>query len=152
MEKEITFSLSEPVKYGDKKGELQAGTFLTLLPPTSKNMAECAALKQAFFRALPKDGQMDTDTDVSDNDAKVTGDAVMTMIAMSKDVELASVLVVGRELLTSGVALVEGEVKLTKPIADTMTQDDLEGAIGEYIATFIIASALQKAKKSSSKS
>jgi len=149
MAKEITFTLSEPVKYGDKSGELQEGAFLTLLPPTSKNMAECAALKQAFFRALPKDGQMQAEADAADSNAEVTGDAVMTLIAMSKDVELASVLTIGRELLTSGVALVDGEVKMTKPIADTMSQDDLESAIGEYIATFIIASALRKAKKTS---
>lgn len=148
MTKEITFTLSEPVQYANK-GELQAGTFLTLLPPTSKNMTECAGLKQAFFRALPKNGQMSTEVESSDNDAEVTGDAVMTMIAMSKDVELSSVLVLGRELLTSGVALIEGEVKLTKPIADLLTQDDLEGVIGEYIANFILASALRKAKKTS---
>jgi len=146
MAKDKVIELDAPLEYA-QKGEMLTGTFITLLAPTSKNMNECATLKQAFFRALPKSGSATMEVEDSDQDSDVTGDAVMTMISMSQDVELASVLVTGRELLTSGVALIEGEEKLTKPLADKLSQDDLEKLVGEYIATFIIASALRKAKK-----
>ena len=141
----ITYTLQAPVQYAHK-GELVTGTFVELAPPTSRNMNECAQLKQAFFRALPKTGAVDVDAEEG-KDAELTGDAIMTLITMSPDVELASVLVTGRELLTSGVALVEGEEKLTKPILDSMSADDLEGMIGEYMVNFILASALRRMKK-----
>ena len=70
----------------------------------------------------------------------------MSLITMSTGVELGSVLLTARELFTSGLAMVEGEVKLTKPIMDEMSQDDLEAMTGEYLANFTLASALQKMK------
>lgn len=148
MKKEITYPLEQTLPYA-KAGVLTEGTFVTLSAPTSKNMTECAFLKQAFFRALPKV----TPDDVSDDSGsdEVTGAGVMAIITMSKDVDLAGVLITARELFTSGVALVDGEVKLTKPLLDAMSQDDLEAMTGEYMANFILASALQKLKKSSSK-
>ena len=145
MDKEVTYTLETPLKYA-YRGEPMDGEFITLKAPTSRNMAECAALKQAFFRALPQDGAVEADT-TDTGDAEITGEGVMTLITMSKDVELASVLVTGRELLTSGVALIEGEEKLTKPLLDNISQDDLEGMLGEYLANFILASALQRLKK-----
>lgn len=145
MANDITFTLSQPIEYA-KGGELEVGTFVTIMPPTSKNMTECAALKQAFFRALPKDGQVEAESD--GDDAELTGDAIMTLITMSKEVELGSVLLTAKELLTSGVAMVEGEEKLTKPLFDKLSQDDVEALTGEYLVNFILASALQRLKKS----
>jgi len=146
VQKAISVDLSQPIEYA-KGGELEAGTFITMDPPSSRNMTECAALKQAFFRALPKDGTVETD-DTDSNSAEITGEAIMTLITMSKDVELGTVLLLAKELLTSGVAKVEGEVKLTKPLFDNLSQDDVELLVGEYMANFILASALQRLKKS----
>jgi hypothetical protein len=146
MSSPIEYTLQQPVQYASK-GELVEAMFVTLNPPTSRNMTECAQLKQAFFRALPKTGEVEVDAPEGEQ-AELTGEAVMTMITMSPDVELASVLVTGRELLTSGLALIDGEEKLTKPVLDNMSADDLEGMIGEYMVNFTLASALRKMKTS----
>jgi hypothetical protein len=146
MGNSVEYALQEPVQYANK-GEMVEAMFVTLNPPTSRNMTECAQLKQAFFRALPKTGEIEAEAS-DGGQAELTGEAVMTMITMSPDVELASVLVTGRELLTSGLALIDGEEKLTKPVLDNMSADDLEGMIGEYLVNFILASALRKMKTS----
>lgn len=145
MDTQITYELEQPIEYA-KGGDLEEAKFITLSAPTSRNMAELAFLKQAFFRALPKDGAVEAEQE-GDGEAKLTGDAVMTLITMS-DVDLSSVLATGRELLTSGVALVGGEQKLTKPLADNLSMDDLGNMIGEYMANFILASALRRLKAS----
>ena len=144
---EITYELESPVEYASK-GELEAGKFIVLKAPTSKNMAECAFLKQAFFRAIATIPKQDRGDVAEDDGTEVDGEAVMSIITMSTGVELAAVLLTAKDLFTSGLAMVEGEVKLTKPIMDTMSQDDLEAMTGEYLANFILASALRKMKNS----
>lgn len=144
-ETEITFELTTPIQYA-KKGELEAGTFINLKAPTSKNMTECAFLKQAFFRAIGSIPKQDREKAEVPDDGDIDGEAIMSLITMSTGVELGSVLLTARELFTSGLAMVEGEVKLTKPIMDEMSQDDLEAMTGEYLANFTLASALQKMK------
>jgi len=145
MKKEINYELEQKVPYATKAGLPAEGTFVTLTAPTSRNMNECAYLKQAFFRSLPKS---DPDASAEAGDGEVTGAAVMAIITMSKDVDLAGVLISARELFASGVAMMEGEVKMTKPLLDAMSQDDLEAMTGEYMANFILASALRKMRKS----
>jgi hypothetical protein len=141
MENEVIYELTGPFDYAHK-GEQHTASFITLAAPTSRNMKECAQLKQAFFRALPK--ERPTDTPEKEQDETIDGDAIMILIAMSHDVELASVLCTARELFSSGVGLVDGEEKLTKLLLDKVSQDDLEVMTGKYLANFILASALQK--------
>lgn len=146
IKKEIMYQLEQPLPYA-KAGAMIDGSFIALTAPTSKNMSECAFLKQAFFRALPKTTTAERAASAGDADGdEITGAGVITLITMSKDVDLAGVLITAKELFTSGVAMVEGEVKLTKPLLDTMMQDDLEAMTGEYMANFILASALRKLK------
>lgn len=143
---EFVFELDEPLEYA-YKGDPAEATFITLLAPTSKQMDHCAFLKQAFFRAIPRDiEEKDEEEDKSD---PVTGAGIMQLILMSRDVDFGPVLITGRELLTSGVALIEGETKLNKPLAEKLGMDVLEKMVGEYMANFILASELQKMKKTS---
>jgi len=139
---DVYYTLIEPLPYAHKGDEVE-GSFITLLPPTSRNMKECAFLKQAFFRAIPRD----VEPDEAETDDPVTGEQIMMLILMSQEVDLAPVLAHGRELLTSGRALVDGEAKLTKPLMDKISQADLEGMVGDYMANFILASELRKMKK-----
>ena len=141
-QKDVLVTLSEPLKYA-YEGELVEGTFIQLNPPTSRNMTECAFQKQAFYRSIPKNVEA---PDENASDDPVTGEMIMQLILMSDTVDLGPVLISGRELLTSGVALVEGETKLTKPLMNDISQNDLEKLVGEYMANFILASELQKAK------
>lgn len=143
----FNYELESPFNYAIK-GDLQEANFITLLAPSSKHISYCADLKQAFFRALPTD----SGGEKSEGDAKgiddLDGEAIMMLISMSKDVDLKSVLISARELFSSGLALVDGETKLTKPLIDEMSQDDLENMLGEYYLNFILASWLRKMKDS----
>jgi hypothetical protein len=145
MDTEFSYELESPFNYANK-GNQETASFITLSAPTSKNMKECAELKQAFFRSLPKN-QMDIENE-QDDGKEIDGAGVMLLIAMSMDVELAVVLCIAREVFTSGVAMVDGEVKLTKTLFDDMSLDDKEAMTGEYMARFILASALRKLKQS----
>lgn len=149
MSKEKTFELEEPIEYAFK-GEPVVGTFITLKAPTSKNMTECATLKQAFFRAMTTIPKSNRESAVEDGEGKDTidGAAIMSIITMSSSVELAQVLAVACTLFTSGVALIDGEVSMTKPLVDKMSQDDLERMTGFYLENFILASALRKLNES----
>jgi hypothetical protein len=143
MNKEITYKLQNTIQYA-RAGEMQNGEFIQLSAPTSKNIVECAFLKQAFYRALPKDVEEEPDAKPSE----INGEGVMTLLMMSNDVELSKILLSARDLFTSGVAMLDGEQKLTKPLIDLMAQEDLEAMTGEYLANFLLASVLQKQKKS----
>lgn len=144
----ITYELKVSVPYHDK-GEVVEGQFITLSAPSSRNLSECADLKQAFFRAMPKDeaGREGSPLSEADKNNDITGDAIMMLISMSPEVELKKVLLTARELFSSGVAKIDGETKVTKPILDSFSQDDLEDMTGMYLANFILASVLKKMKK-----
>ena len=141
LKTEKTYTLQSSVEYANG-GEMQEGKFINLKAPTSKNLKECAFLRQAFFRALPDGDGSENDTQ-DKGDSQIDGQSIMTMIMMS-DVDISPVLLTARELFTCGLAMIDGEQKLTKPLMDEISMTDLEAMTGEYIANFIIASELQK--------
>lgn len=153
MKKEVEYELkSGELEYG-RGGDLTSSGFITLTAPTSKNLVECAQLKQAFFRALNSQrGESEAEKKEDDPDVEINGELVMNMIAMSSDTELAEVLLTAKKLLTSGVAKVGGEEKLTVPLIDQLSLEDLEGLVGTYLVNFILASVLETLKKALSKS
>jgi hypothetical protein len=146
----MNFELTTKFTYANKGEQVEAG-WIELTAPTVKNAKECAALKQSFFRALPKadpvavDQMSEAAPEPSDKE-EMKGAEIMTILSMSKDVELHTVLLHGRELFNSGVAMIDGEIKLTKPLIDLMSMDDLENMTGEYLANFILASSLKTMK------
>ncbi len=147
---ELLYDLKTKISYSNK-GNQEEGSFIQLSPPTGKNIKECAFLKQAFFQALPKADAVTIEsvTEKEENiDDVMTGEAVMMIISGSKDVLLSAVLAHARELFASGVAMIEGEVKLTKDLIDRMDLQDLEGMTGEYLSNFMLASSLNSLKKS----
>ena len=147
LETEFDFKLITPFDYANK-GESVAATFIKLAAPSSRNSRECAALKQAFYRALPPGDKDAEEVDSSD----IEGKDVLVLLAMSIDVDLPDVMDVAKKLFTSGnnIALVDGEVKLTNNLIDKMSQDDLESMAGDYMVNFILASSLNRTKKPSS--
>jgi len=151
MKKDFDYELSSSFEYACK-GEIAEATFITFHAPTSRNMQQCAMLKQSFYRALSEQQEKASDptgeTVEDKGDKVINGAEIMDLIMISKDVELVNVLIAGKELFASkGVAMVDGETPLTKPLVDNMSQDDLEKALGEYLANFILASFLQKMNK-----
>jgi len=149
MKKEIDFPLTTKIKYA-KEGEEVKGTFIKLIPPSSKQLVQCALLKQSFIRAVTEQAKNNPDAgDSNESDSKISGQDIIYLLYGSESVDMGKILLSARELFNSGVAMVEGVVNLTKPLLDEMSNDDLEGMLGEYLANFILKSVLSKKKRSS---
>jgi hypothetical protein len=153
LEKKYDFEVKEKFKYA-YKGNEQEVEFITLHPPTSKNLKESSDLKQFVFRALTEASERNPGKDKDEEEpaegaqAELTGADILLSIYAASRVSLAKFLVTGIELLsTKGVAEVDGEERLTKTLIDKMDPDEFEEMLGEYIARFIMASALAKANK-----
>lgn len=146
---EFEFPLTKPFTYS-AKGEQVTATSITLSAPTSRNSDECAALKQAFMRAIPKEAKRESDTTITKDDDKIDADDVIQIMAMSIDVDLPQVFKVAKKLFTSGtIAMVDGEQKLTNNLVEKMDQNDFELMLGEYLVNFTLASTLEKMNKKS---
>ncbi len=142
MKEAILYELLESFEYA-VKGEMQTVNFIELRPPTARNLKECSALKQAFFRALPDGDSSEVKDDPADV-GDIAGSDVIALIMRSENVELNTVLLNARQLFISNIGYIEGEQKLTAPLADLISLDDLENMTGEYLINFILASILPK--------
>jgi hypothetical protein len=145
---EYNYTLTTSFKYG-KDGELEDARIIKLLPPSVKDLKYCSELKQAFFRAMPKNNKVtDEEREAAKKEGKLKGSDIMFLINASPDVELTNVLLNAKELFTSksNLAMVDGEERMTKPLIESMSLDDLENMTGEYLANFILASSLEKMK------
>ena len=135
---------------------------ITLKAPTSRHSKQCGALRQAFHRAqsslqemiqraaaaAPKDARKEVETEDRES---LTGDEILIILASSTAVDLPEVYEVAKDLFSSGVALVDGETKLTRPIIDNMWEEDFESMLGKYLVNFTLASDLAKMKDASSR-
>lgn len=142
---EYDFYLEVPLSYSSGSSQHEA-TFIRLFAPSSKVSRECAALKQAFLRAVPK--ETSKKAQVSDGSSgDLTGSDVIQVLAMSTDVDLPDVMDVGKRLLLApGISKVEGETKLTTALLERMDQEDFENMLGEYLVNFTLASTLSTTK------
>ena len=143
---EVIYTLQDKTVLYAKDGDEVVAEFVQLVAPSSKQRKHTTFLKQAFFRALnslqgsaeaKEEGAVEKEMEAID---------VMAMLYMS-DVDMNTVLLSAIELFSSGVALVDGEQKFTKPIIETLSADDLEIMTGTYLVNFTLASALAKMKK-----
>jgi hypothetical protein len=91
------------------------------------------------------------DTDAPDEDPTLTASTVLIGIASSTDVELDEFIEIGLKLLLENLALLDGEVKLTRHLLDKMNLADLERMVCEYVARFLCASDLQGETDSSAR-
>lgn len=149
LKTEFIFELTTPFEYASG-GDTPEAKMITLIAPTSKHVEQCAPLSQAWLRAckghqqeqkLSPDELKKAKEAVEDDDDVVTGDLIMQMIGMSSDVELAKVIRDASKLFVSGVAQVDGEVKLSRNLLEQMSYRDLVNMTGDYIANFMQASS-----------
>jgi hypothetical protein len=140
LAEEFNFQLTKSISYS-KDGQSREADFVTLRAPTSRNVKECALLKQAFFRSLPKSEGQESG---KPEDSVIEGHDVMDIIAAG-NCDLGEVLETARHLFTKGkVAMVDGETPLTQPLADALSVEDFEGMVGEYLVHFTLASSLRR--------
>lgn len=142
------YYLTTAVKYAHK-GQPAEAQWITLNPPTSKNLSQCSDLKQAIFRSLPKEMPKDVKPETVGNASELDASQILAMLYTAENVDLKQVLGIARELFTAknDVAMIDGETRLTVPVFDDLSIDDIEGMTGEYIARFIWASASRRLSK-----
>lgn len=142
---EVLYTLQDKTVLYAKDGDEVVAEFVQLTAPSSKQLKHTTFLKQSFFRAL-NSLQGSADKEKAEESPDMKPEDIISMLYMS-DVDMNTVLLSAIELFNSGVALVDGEQRFTKPIIDTLSQEDLELMTGTYLVNFILASALAKAKK-----
>lgn len=140
---EFHFNLESPIDY-HKGAQIEKAHELTLKAPSNKQRHQSAKLKQGFFRALK--GMADNRGEITDvvdeKQSVITGSEVISIIMMS-DVDLSEYQDNFRELLLNGACFV-GDIKLTSPMYDLLSDSDTERLMGEYVANFLLASHLKK--------
>ena len=148
---EIEFYLSSPMSYADH-GERRETLHILLKAPNSKVSRECSAIKQAFARAAnPTAAQQEAAAKakaagrVMEDSGDPDPEEVILLLAQSSVVDLPDVLEVARRLfLSPGIALVDGSEKLTAHALESVSQDDFERMLGEYMVGFTLASLFSK--------
>lgn len=144
---EFDYPLTKPIPYASGGGSEEVGTFIKLSAPSSKQLTHCAQLKQAFVRAVTEQVKNNPNAKEDSGPGKeIKGEDIVYLLYGSESADMAKILLSAVELFASGVAQVEGEVKLTKPLIADMSNDDLEGMLGAYMANFILRSVLNKTK------
>ena len=142
MEKsEVIFTLTTPFKYAFKGDQREAG-FITLIAPTMRQHSQAAALKQSIIKMVTKAVRDAVDPNPDDDDKdeeEITAQMVVTTIYTSDCVDANVVWEQAKALFKEGVALLDGEQKLTASLIDRMDPADFEKLTGEYIANFTLA-------------
>lgn len=153
--KEFIFNLEKPIGYGSKDGVQVEATFITLLPPTMKQHSQASSLKQSIVKMVREAAERADDDDDDDDekeegkedkkeeginqDDPVTAAMVVATIYGSDAVDVNVAWEQAKDLFKNGVAMVDGEQKLTAPLIAKMDPDDFEKMVGEYVANFILA-------------
>jgi hypothetical protein len=157
-EKKITFELTSGFDYAFKS-EQRTATFIELNAPTMKvhgllsdltqsvygaimDAAEKHAeeLRKAGVKPVEQETKEKEDTSSSGLGLEMTSDEVVKTIYVSESVKSNVIWLQASALLTSGkIALIDGEQKLTRALIESMSINDFENMVGEYIANFIVA-------------
>lgn len=141
-ESEVTYNLMNPFEYAFK-GDQRNAEFITLTAPTMRQHSQAAALKQSIIKMVTKAVRDAESRDPTENEAEedepVTAEMVISTIYGSDCVDANVVWEQAKALFREGVALIDGEQKLTAPLIEKMSPADFEKLTGEYIANFTLA-------------
>lgn len=147
--KTFDFVLDEPIDYV-VGGEVTSGSRITFYAPKPSQRKKVMKLKQIFFQALPKTSSTDVKPEKpSDNaaDDDINGDAIIALVA-SSNADYAEFIELGRSLICDQNAKIDDVTYLTTVLVDKIDVDVLESMVGQYIANFIVKSALKSLGKS----
>jgi len=140
--KTFDYELEETLEYG-VGGNVAQGSKIHFYAPKAKQRKKTGQLKQMFFRALPTDGNSEDVQQGKEDD--VTGEMILFLIAQS-DQDYTDFIEIGKTLICDGNAKIDDIEKFTAGHAELVTIDDLEQMVGEYVAHFIVRSALNSIK------
>ena len=139
----VKYELKTPFQYSHE-GELLQAQFIELKAPNYKQLNAVAPLKQAFMRAMADAMSMyDVDGEKSkkefsekENVGKMEARFAMTVL-YSGSGDAAKALLHASELFKTGLALIDGTATLKASNLDSISGEDFEGLVGEYIVNFI---------------
>ena len=136
---EVHFELTEKFEYAFKGEQREAG-FILLFPPTMRQHSQAAALKQSISKIVAKavEGVDRDEEDDEEDDKPITAKIVINTIYSSACVDVNVVWEQAKALFKEGVALIDGEQKMTAPLVEKMSPKDFENLVGEYVANFIL--------------
>lgn len=145
--KTFTFKLEDPVEYSSG-GNMVEGNEIVFSAPKPNQRRKTTKLKQAFFRALPKEGEEDPDKK-KDEDTVIRGAEVLYIIAQSDIADYPDFIETGRTLICDDVGKIDDIGVFNVTVADRLPIEVLEEIIGEYVANFIVRSAIRSIMKNS---
>lgn len=138
MSKEILIELKSPFKV-EKGGDEIEIDFISMNPPTGKIAHLCANLKSAFFNAVSK---LPNEEQEKKDDGDIKGGDILIMMYMS-GINMEKVMITAQAIIKA-TGSAGGEKAMTQPMIDRMSPDDIEKCLGDYMANFILKSALQE--------
>ena len=150
---EKNVDLKHPFKYHAKKEgggtEPAEAKFITIKAFTMKHIESIAPLKEIVMKALgayakemefsSEDVEESQENSESDDPAVIESKQMMAIIQMyCGEGDLAKLYVYMKQLLTSGVAYIDGDgSKLNGKYIEELNFSDFENICGEYIGNFI---------------
>ena len=151
LKSSFSYTLIEPIKYGNKEGLEQEGSVLKIIAPSPNDIEYISNLKQEVMIS-----QLDAMLKISKLDIKENRKEKILLdeTELDKAKQIIILLIAGRakmmvcynclELLLRGgtkekpACLIEDSVKLTNPIWNQISIQDKENILGLYLANFII--------------
>lgn len=143
-EVQVIHELIKPFKYTAKNsGEEKEAQFVELREPSVRNLSACGTLKQAFMRVIASESN---DSNAPESDEDKTDEVPMATKIINalyaSDTDITVVLLSAKELFKD-VAFVDGEKRVTVPMLDCLSMEDIELMTGKYMENFILASVLK---------
>ena len=166
MKQEFDFTLEYPISF-HHDGEVRQAHIITLRAPSRKHSNLTAKLRQWFAQAIADmqsrgiggDDEVDVDSDSvdeveADEDVSIDDDETLIEAASAMNILLASNIdyqvfeAKFVKLITCQnpvICTVDGldDVKMTQSIYETFNDSDWEKLVGEYIARFLVSSAMR---------
>ena len=147
MSDQIEYVLKKGFEYA-AGGEVETAKFISIKPPTAKNLQELAPLKSEVMKAIQwAQSQPQTeDTEVvevgegAEGSSSLSPEMVMTTLEVADNVDVVKVLLCVEVMLTKGLGMIDGEVKFSKPKYDELSIPDVYALTGTFIANFIMPS------------
>lgn len=146
---EIVVPITKPIDF-HKDGAVEQSYEITLKAPSNRIGRQCNQLKQGFMRAIKgladASGAVETGVPAEKEEKEMQPDEVVQVLQMSEKVDYADYVDIFKSLITNGIAFVGGDVKVNIPMFDSLTPDDTDKLLGEYLTNFLLISQLRKLK------
>jgi hypothetical protein len=160
MTRKVSFDyelINEFDYFDDNTKDVEKAKSLKFMAPTSRQLGICLKLKQAFMCAIKettKDLKDKKPSTHQNSEETITGPDIENLFLMSSEIDLEEIHLLFKKLIVSsndkstyrGVCIVEGKTLLTEALYNEICTDDIETMLGEYIANFLLPSALKKKK------